>query len=500
MNVLLINPNHNDFTANVKSAPLGLLSIATYSKQRGFRVRIYDRNTEKTSLEKAVAAFRPDVVGLSVPSYLHIRDSIAVSHWLREKGLPVVWGGHIAFDLPEMILREGCADYVVSGEGEITFHALLEALEKKLDITQIKGLAYLDAAGAFCRTPEREFADLADFPPIDWTLVDPRKYFAPHVHASKMLYVYCSKGCPARCAFCINEAYYHCKYRKRPNAHVISELKVLVNEYGLDGANFSDEMFGADKDDLYDLCAQLRELHIFWGCQTRLGHLKREDLRHMYDAGCRWIYFGVESGSPETLRRIRKGIDLSRIDLDFRYCREIGIVALSGFIIGFPDETQEQVQETVRLILRLNPSVCRVNHFNPYPNSELYQQLIESGRMAPSHTLQEMSDAFSFLGKVPYNFSQVPARDLRVIQSFFLWQTLSRTKLPKGSTWLQYVFSMLLSLFENLFAQGVAAALRHLFSPVRLFLSTAWYRFAYPGIRKKYGLRRNRETGNRSQG
>jgi len=488
MNVLLINPNNNEFTANLKSAPLGLLSIATYIKERGSHVRIYDRNTEKTSLEKAVAAFQPDAVGISVPSYLHIRDSIKISHWLRGKGFPVIWGGHIAFDLPEMVLREGCADYVVPGEGEITFHELLRAIEKKQPATQVKGVAYLDDAGAFCRTTEREFADLAAFPPIDWTLVDPRKYFTPHVHASKMLYLYCSKGCPGRCAFCINEAYYQCKYRKRPNAHVISELRVLVEEYGLNGVNFSDEMFGANKAELYDLCDQLREFQIFWGCQTRLGHLKREDLQYMYDAGCRWIYFGVESGSPEMLRRIHKGIDLTKIDQDFAYCRDIGIVALCGFILGFPDETQEQLRDTVRLALHLESSACRFTYFLPFLGSEFYQYLKDNGRLTPPQSLREVSAAYSMFGKMPANFSHVPMRDLQVVQACFLWQTLASTKLPKGSTWYQYVFGMVLSLFENLFAQGILAAFRILLSPVQLFFSTAWYRFAYPGIRKKYGL------------
>ena len=497
MNVLLINPN-SDFSATAKSAPLGLLSIGTYIKERGFHVRIYDRNVDKTSLEKTVAAFKPDVVGISAPSFRHIRDGAAVSHRLRKKGIPVIWGGYLTSILPELILREGTADYVVAGEGEITFHELLQALEKKTDISQINGVIYLDETGAIYRAPEREFANLADFSPIDWPLVDPRQYFAPQVFGSKVIYLYSSKGCTGRCAFCANRMFTHSKCRLRPTWHVISEIKELVANYGLEGVQFADELFGMNKSDLYDLCDQLRGLNIVWGCQTRLGHLKREDLQCMYDAGCRHIYYGVESGSQEMLDRVHKGIDLAAIDRDFLDCREIGIITHSGFIIGFPDETEDQLRETVRLLLGMNTNLFQVYFYFVDPGSEFSNDLIAAGRFIPYQTLREWSNHTSLLGKMTANYSNVPTRDLNVVSSFFFWQTLFRTKLPQGAKWFYFMFTRIHSVFNFLFTKGILDAIRYLFTPFRIFLSTAWYRYAYPGIRKKYGLYRSQESGDRS--
>ena len=226
MNVLLVQPNCC-FQTLPQSAPLGLLSIAAYIKQHGFQVRVYDRNVEKISFEKVMRVFRPDAVGVAVTSVTHIKDGVAVSHRFRRDGIPVIWGGHMASVVPEMVLREGGADYTVIGEGEITFFELLRVIESKSDVSQVKGIAYLDGMGALRLTPEREFADLADLPVIDWSLVNPKKYFTPRTNCKRLMYLYASKGCPGRCAFCFNESFHHRKCRRRPVDYVMHEIAEL---------------------------------------------------------------------------------------------------------------------------------------------------------------------------------------------------------------------------------------------------------------------------------
>ena len=392
----------------------------------------------------------------------------------------------MAFAVPEMLLLEGAADYVVLGEGEITFHELLQAIEHKRDVAQIKGLCYLDEAGCVCRTPDREFADLADFPIIDWSLVDPRKYFSSVAFGKRRITLYSSKGCPKRCAFCSNESFHRRTYRKRPNEYVVSEIESL-KQYGLDNVHFCDEMFGVNKRDLYDLCDKLRNLNISWSCQTGLCHLSREDLQHMYDAGCRWISFGVESGSPEMLKRMRKGINLEDINRDFQNCKEIGIMTAANAIFGLPDETEEQLRETVRLMLRIDASFCQVALFVPIPCTEFYDDLAKEGRLRLPETLREWG-RYSILKDV-VNYSQVPTKELYVLYCFFMWRSLFRKDTSKGTRPYGFVLSVAASARKMMLQHGLFGMFRYAFPLVGLFFTAAWYRFAYPGILRKYGLK-----------
>lgn len=486
MKILLINPNCG-FQPLMQSAPLGLLSIATYVKERGSHVRIYDRNVEKISPAKVAQAFQPDVVGVSVNSTMHIYDAVVVSRDFRKKGIPVIWGGNMASLVPEMILREGGADYVVIGEGEITFHELIQAIEEKRDPAQIKGIVYLGESGSICRTPEREFADLADFPVIDWSFIDPKKYFFPHICCKKMMNLYASKGCPGRCAFCYNKDFHRSKCRRRPNEYVISEIVELATKHGMDGVCFTDDMFGLNKIDLYDLCGRLRDLNIVWRCSTRLGHLSREDLQLMYDAGCRWIFYGVESGSPEMLKRMHKEIDLVTVEKDFQYCREIGISATCGFVIGLPDETEEQLRDSVRLMLRLDANLHQATIFYPFPGTEFYDYLVEAGQLVPFQTLKEFGGNMLLEGLFA-NFSDVPTRDLHVIQCFFYWRSFFRKDFSKDAARYEFARNSIVDSVRHILQQGFFNMCRYGLSSARLFFTIAWYNFAYPGIRKKYGL------------
>ena len=488
MNILLVQPD-SGFQVLPQSAPLGLMSIATYLKQRSYSVRVYDRKVEKRSLGNVIKAFAPDVVGVAMISMAHIRDGVAISRKLQKIGIPVVWGGHMASIIPEMVLREGAADYVVVGEGEVTFHKLLQALENNSDVSRIEGIAYRNEAGAICRTADRPFADLTDFPVIDWSLIDPKKYFAPRISCKKMMYLYGSKGCPGRCAFCFNESYHRRVCRKRPNEYVVEEIRVLATKYGLDGVNFADEMFGLNKNDLYDLCSRLRnlDLGITWGCGTVLGHMSRDDYQYMHDCGCRWIYFGVESGSPEMQERMHKRIDLTKIDRDIQWCKEIGISSHCGIIIGLPDETQEQLRDSVNLMIRLKPDLVQVTMFGPLPGTEFSNYLVDSERLTLPQTLQEWENIRPQEDLIA-NFSKITTQDLHVVQCIFYWRSFFSKSFPEGAGRRAFALNTIAATLRHILRQGLFDIFRYVFLSGKIFLKVAWYAHAYPEIRKKYGL------------
>ena len=489
MNVLLVNPNCG-FQTYIKSAPLGLLSIATYLKERGHCVRMYDRKIEKLSPAKAVRGFRPDAVGVCVASVADIHDGIRISRWFRNRGIPVIWGGQFASLVPDMILREGGADYVVIGEGEITFFELVRALENKGGFAQVKGLAYLEA-GETRRTPPREFADLADMPVIDWSFIDPPKYIFPDAAISrrKMLCLYASKGCPGRCAFCYNKDFHRSTCRKRPNEYVIGEMEELAAKYGIDGVYFvDDDMFG-DNQGVRDFCERLRDknLDVKWRCFTQVSRYSREELRLMHDAGCREIYVGVESGSPETLRRVHKRVNLNTIEQSIQNCYDAGIATTCGFVLGIPGETEEQLRESVRLMKIFDSKAIRMQilmHF-PFPGSETYNQLVDAGRLDPPKTLREWGK-YKIRADIFDNEFNVPARDMHVIQAYFYWREFFRK--PSENARRETARNTFNTLMHNIFQQNFSNMIKFILSSAKYFITMAWYAHAYPGVLKKYGL------------
>ncbi|MBQ4626420.1 MAG: B12-binding domain-containing radical SAM protein, partial [Clostridia bacterium] len=319
MRILLINPATVGYSRSV-TTPLGLLSIASSLQSKGHKVRLYDRPVEKVKAEKVFDEFRPELVGVSLVSFKSVYDALEMSEYAKKLSLPVVWGGPLASEIPETVLKKGCIDLVSIGEGEATWIELAEKfLNGERNFESVAGIAFRNEEGKTVITEARNFVDLGELPPIDWSLVDVPKYFQSSYECEKMLYLYCAKGCPHSCTFCYNKDFHRCTYRKRPLEHVLDEIGYLVKNHGMDGVYFADEMWGRNRSEMRMICDSLRslDLEFVWGCQTRIGVFTEEDFKYMYDSGCRWVYFGVESGSENMLQKMNKRIPYDKIEETF---------------------------------------------------------------------------------------------------------------------------------------------------------------------------------------
>lgn len=240
MKVLLINAEAFH-VKHMAAIPLGLLSIATYLDQNGHEVQIFDRTVENTNLSEKLDLFLPDAVGISVPSFKCFPDALKISKTIKERNIPVVWGGAITSLVPNIVLETGVVDYVVIGEGEITFLELLHAIKNETSVCEINGLAYIQNKEITINV-DREFADLADFPIIDFRFVEPENYFSENVECKKMLHIYASKGCMCQCAYCYNPYLSKGVWRPRPFKYFLEEIRFLVENYGMDGVFFADDL------------------------------------------------------------------------------------------------------------------------------------------------------------------------------------------------------------------------------------------------------------------
>ncbi len=492
MKVLLINAG-SYYVMQKTVIPLGLLSIATVLKEHGHEVQIYDRTVERGSIEKRLNKFSPDVVGISSLTFGSFRDAIKVSKAVKQRNLPVVWGGQIPSLVPEIVLQEESVDCVAIGDGEFVMLELVDAYEHKKPIATIDGLAYKEN-GEVIFTQARELADLADFPIIDWDFVDPSKYFIRNVSCKRTLHVYSSKGCPGQCTYCYSPCFSKRKWRARPMEHIISEIRFLVDKYKLDGIYFADDLISPNADYLKVFCSAVREsgINFYWGCNLRADTSSREELQMLYDAGCRWILFGIESGSKERQKSIKKQLDLDKAKLTIDWCNEIGILTTTTFIVGYPDETVEELKKTISYMLALPSDVKVTGTYGVIPKSELYDYLIEKGMIEKPQSYEEW-EKLKWLDKMGKNFSSVPAIDLKVVVNWFFLMII-KTKSGKNKDKSHFWAKRLVGQTFDFFKMGTLKAVVLFFLSAQQFIKILFYATIFPGIRKKYGLHKKSPT------
>lgn len=488
MKILLINPSVGYYTRAL-SNPLGLLSIGTYLKQHGHEVKIYDRCVDKTKIKNILKDFEPQIIGVSVMSSRGLKDAIKVSKLLKSCNYMVVWGGQLPSMQAELVLKSDCVDLVSFGEGEETWLELVSCVETGEDYYNIKGIAY-KKDGEIIHNECRTFSNLKDIPVSDWSLLDVNKYMQSYLGCNRMMYIYSSKGCPCRCTFCSNVNFHKSTHRKRPNEYVIAEIKHLILNYNLDGVFFSDELWCLKKSDMLDFCNRVHKdkLNFHWGVQLRIGMFNEEDYQIMYDAGCRWIFFGVESGSDEMLKNIHKNIDKNAIKPTMDALRKIGITSICSFIIGFPDETVDQLKDTVELIDNTKANLTPIYHFTPLPGTELYNQMISEKRYKAADSLESLAKVIA-TESIGENLSSVPSRDLRVIRSWYHWKGFTKKNAYGSGKSFQFAKQTILSGLHAISLKGPINFLVNGFSALYEFLYVLWYSHAYPDIIKKYNLK-----------
>lgn len=492
MNILIFHPSTN-YYIKAPSVPLGALSVATFLKNRGHTVKISDRCIKKENVEKLLREFKPDLVGFSIMSARGILDAKRVSQTVKARNIPVVWGGHYPTFNYEDALHAGVVDAVVLGEGEATFLELVQALENNTLMTQldcVQGLAFV-REGQIVVTACRDFLDPGDLPIIDYSLVDVPKYYQTWYGCKKMLYLYGSKGCPFACTFCYNAAYNKSTYRKRPIAHLFAEFDYLVSEHGMDGIYFTDDVFLPKKEDLKTFCATMkqRQYNLTWGCQARTGQFDREDFELMYDAGCRWVFFGVETGSDDMQKKVGKNLNLKTMAQNFKDAKESGLITIASLIIGFPDETPEQVRETIRLTKEIKADLYPCNMYTPNVEQKLCRQLIEQGRFTPPKTLEDhakLDPTVDFFD----GFSSIPYRDLMVIRSYFHWISFTKKETNQSTKPFEFASKAINDAMLIIFRFGLVSFVINGFNSLNTFIRVVWNVFAHPKIRKKYGLYR----------
>lgn len=485
MKILFINAA-TYYAKHTSVLPLGILSIATYLQNNGHEVKICDREVDGTGKLK-IGSFVPDIVAIGSPSYEGFPDAVKMSKKFKKNNIPVIWGGQAPSLTPDLVLDSGVVDYVVMGEGEYTFLALINAISNKTPFDTIAGLAFKDE-NEIVINPDRSFADLADFPIIDYSLVRPEKYFVPYIGCEKMLHIYASKGCPHQCTYCYNMCLHKGVWRPRPFDYILSEIKYLIETHGMDGVCFTDDLFGPSQKHVNAICDSIIEsgMKFAWGCNMRADNCTKEELQKMHDAGCRWILFGVESGSKTRQSLIKKSIELDTAQKTALDCKEIGIFTTATFIIGFPEETEEEIKDSIEYMLALDADAKFPNYCGIIPKTELAEGLIKKKMWQAPQTWKEAAK-FRIMDRYSDNLSKVPDRELRVILSRFYWVNIFMQYPDRGKS-SRVLFRRALAQVADAFRWGTFYSQILMVKAAFEFIEILYYAKMFPKVLKKYGL------------
>lgn len=360
--------------------PHPLVLLATCAKVGGHQVHVVDGLVDPAAPQKIRALINDMdfvVIQTSVMAFLDDCDVLA---WLKELNprLRTIVVGAMATFLPERSMERSEVDFIIAGEAEEALPALLDRLQAGLEPDDIAGVGYRTAEGPVAlkgRTALIENLDRLPF--TDWSLLDHgMEYFNPIIEQRPYVTELTTRGCFAKCTFCMAPGFYGGKIRGNSADYILNLLR-HYKASGIREIYFRDEMFTSLRPRNRKIFEAMiaENMDFKWVCSSRANAVNEEDLRLMKKAGCHLIKIGVESGSQEILDRVKKGVTLDEVRTTFALCRKIGIKTHAHFMIGNPGETEETVKATIAFAKEIKPTTATFGILTLYPGTPLWDEI-----------------------------------------------------------------------------------------------------------------------------
>ena len=357
--------------------PLSLAWTASIAREAGHDVCLIDARTLDLSKEETLErlkAFRPDIMGFMMTTYM-FNDTLEWIKFLKKAlNIPVVIGGYNLRVYPKESVSHTEIDFGVHQHAYHAIPGLLNALEKGAPLDNVPGLIYKNN-GDIIVNPDLPVT-FEDFPFPARDLLPNELYAEFPTERKNFTVMVTSLGCPYKCVFC--EAG-RTEYNPRTPETVVKEMEECVRKYGIKEIDIFDYDFTVVKSRVERICELIRErgIDVTWACRSRIG-IGPELLSVMHEAGCRRIYYGIESGNQEILDRMNKGITLDQIKESVKNTRKAGIKSLGFFLIGAPGDTAETVRRTVRFAKSLDLDYVQFSKCLAKPLTPLWEQMVKT--------------------------------------------------------------------------------------------------------------------------
>jgi len=402
MKVLLINPPSGKEIVSCNpeflnqergyTPPLGILYLASYlEKFSDFEVKVLDCQVEETKysqLGQIIKKIDPDVIGITAMTFtlLDVLEVIKIAQQAKPDAKIVLGGPHPQI-YPEETINLPEVDYVILGEGEISFLELLKCLKEKdyKKLNQIKGLTFKKDGQIINTGPSEPIKNLDELPFPARHLTPYQKYYSIIARKNPVTTMFTSRGCPYRCSFCDRPAMGKV-FRARSAKNVVDEMQEC-KKLGINEIFMYDDTFTVNRQRVLDICREIKErnLNILWDIRARVDTVDEEMLKALKKAGCQRIHYGVETGTEKILKVLNKGITLKQAEEAFRLTKKVGMQTLAYFILGSPTETKEDILKTMSFAKKLNPDFVQFTLLTPFPATQIYLDGLKQGSFKYDH-------------------------------------------------------------------------------------------------------------------
>lgn len=361
--------------------PHPLLLMATCVRDAGHNVCVVDALIDpvgKQKLQSKIAEIDAVVVQTSVMAFL---DDCEVLLWLKEQNPDVktIVCGSMPTFLPEKTLKHDAVDLIVQGEAEEVLVELFRRIEGRERFNGLVGLGYKEGGKSIITGKASPIENLDLLPHADWSLLDHgQTYFNPIIKRHPYVTELTTRGCFAKCVFCMAPQFYGGKIRGHSADYVLEALE-KYQQQGIKEIYFRDEMFTSLKKRNLVIWETMikKKIDLAWICSSRVNAIDESDIKLMKKAGCHWIKFGVESGSQKILDNMKKDISLDEVRETFALCRKHGIHTHAHFMIGCVGESWETINETNKFAREIRPTTATFGMLNVYPGTTLWDRLKE---------------------------------------------------------------------------------------------------------------------------
>src|SRR5215471_5612213 len=374
-------------------APVGILSLAAVLEEKGLQPEVVDLNRvyfewlqsshqQERSREADFCRFAGswfadrqfDFFGLStVCSSYPLTIRIAGELKRRHPESTVTLGGPQASVVDLSTMRAyPFIDLVVRGEAEQTLPQLLDALDSRSSVASVPGVTFR-RGGEMLRTPDAPLILDLDSLPF------PAFHLFPDVRFCRHFPMELGRGCPFACTFCSTNDFFRRRFRLKSPEHVIAEMRRVKQTYGINSFELVHDMFTVDRKRVVAFCEALVASgeQFYWGCSARTDCIDEELIELMARAGCRGIFFGIESGSPRMQKIIDKGLDLNDSAARVQSCDKFKINTAVSLIAGFPEETLDDLRQTAAFFvdsLRFDHADAQLSILSPLADTPIQKQ------------------------------------------------------------------------------------------------------------------------------
>jgi radical SAM superfamily enzyme YgiQ (UPF0313 family) len=442
MKFSFVNPAPNEMmlkgerTMINASPPLGILYIAAMLKRAGVEVSVLDQAAEgMTAKETAnwVIKEDPDILGVSTLTCSSLMaPKIAEEVKKIKPSITVAFGNHHAtFNAERILGKYPFVDVIVRGEGEQTCLDLVNYLKEEKSLKDVLGVTFRHANQIVSNLDRPLIKDVDALPFPDRGLLDVEYHnsiVGINIAPRKFTSFITSRGCVFKCRFCSCASMARNLWRPRSIENILEEMNLLMSE-GYEQLFFVDDNFTLNQKRVIKLCQMMRKekIDMEWVSEGRVDQCSYNMLREMKKAGCRLIYFGIESGSQKVLNYYDKRTTPRQSEKAVAKARKAGIDLIIGsFIVGAPVETEKDIEQTFEIIRRIDLDIPQINVLGVYPGSPIWDEAKQKGLLD--------EDRYWEIGACPSEIypNTVPLSEIRrMVHDFYMGFLGSRRFLLK---------------------------------------------------------------------